>query len=394
MTERQAEWNVGQIITDEDLDHAAAIADDVATRPWESLVAERSGVSAASKVIMPLDAEPVGEAFETGRHDPAILAYGIPGPAGYVRVKRFRVVIGAAAAFTDVTPIAITARTKQHVNVGPFGSNASGLERVDLIVARVQIDVTKAASRLVLDPVTKQKSTQTVPLERAGTIVLQVIVGTPGAGAPPPPSDNLLTGVYYIPIARVPLPNGYTSGTILPVQLEQRWPRGGVQKRALQRVAPLDGSGALVNPVPEASWSMRAIERYGILNHSAAGALELSAPGNNNGIDWRNRMARATLTRPNDHTAIPGSDKSPTPPKVVIPGAQIAIDSGWRHTGSNNSNVFWLVPAATLGLSADLQIYVEHTTGKLFANFLGGPSTAPDPQRYYFHIEASDRHVI
>ena len=139
---------------------------------------------------------------------------------------------------------------------------------------------------------------------------------------------------------------------------------------------------------------MRALERYGILDHSAAGALELSAPGNTKGIDWRNRMARAVLVRPNDHGAIPGSGKSPTPPAVVIPGANLTLDSGWRHTGSNGSNVFWLIPAATLGLSADLQIYVEHTTGKLFANFLGGPSTAPDPQRYFFHIEASDRFVI
>lgn len=394
MTERTAQWSVGQIITDEDLQNAADVADDVATRVWESLVAERSGLAAASKVIMPLGAEPVGEAFERGRHDPAILAYGIPGPAGYVRVKRFRAVIGAAAPFADLTPIAITARTPAHVNIGPFAGNASGLDRADLIVARIQVDASKTESRLVLDPVTKQKSSQLIVLERAGTIALQIIEGTPGFGAPPPPSDNLTTHVYYIPIARVPIPNGYTSGTALPTQLEQRWPRGGVQKRALQRVAPLDGSGALVSPVPEDSWSMRALERYGILDHSAAGALELSAPGNTNGIDWRNRMARAVLVRPNDHGAIPGSGKSPTPPAVVIPGANLTLDSGWRHTGSNGSNVFWLIPAATLGLSADLQIYVEHTTGKLFANFLGGPSTAPDPQRYFFHIEASDRFVI
>lgn len=392
--ERNAQWNVGQIITDEDLQNSADVADDVATRVWETLAAARSTVGAASKLLIPLDGEPNGIAWEQGKHDPATMAYGIPGPAGYVRVKRFRAVIGAAAPDANTTPIAITARTPSWANVGPFAANSSGLDRVDLIVARVQIDASKVASRLVLDPVTKQKSSQNIVLEQAATIVPEIIVGTPGVGAPPVPADNLLTGVYYVPIARVPIPNGYTVGTALPTQLEQRWPRGGVHKRVIAPIAPLDGSGALTNPVPEAGWSMRAFERFGILNHSAAGALELSAPANAGGIDWRRRMARMQLVRPNDHGAIPGSDKSPTPPAVVIPGAGITLDSGWRHTGANGSNVLWLIPAATLGLSADLQIYVEHTTGKLFANFLGAPSTAPDPQRYFFHIEASDRFVI
>lgn len=394
-TERRANWNVGQIITDEDLRGTAEAAEDVSMRIWETLAAARSSLGGASKILIPLDGEPSGIAWEQGKHDPAALAYGIPGPAGYVRVKRFRAVIGAATADANTTPIAITARTPSWTNVGPFTANTSGLDRVDMVVARIQIDASKAAARLVLDPVTKQKSSQNIVLERAATIVLEIIVGTPGAGAPPVPADNLVTGVYYVPIARVPIPNGYTVGTIIAPQLDQRWPRGGVHKRVLAPVAPLDGANAYTNPMPEASWSLHALERFGVLDHTVAATFELSAPLNASGVDWRRRMIRIQLVRPVSHAAVPGSAKSPVPPLVVISGADKSLDSGWRFTGTDATGLIWKIPAADLGMIApgDVDFFVDNT-GKLLVTFGDDSPISPDATRYFIHIEASDRFAI
>lgn len=393
--ERKALWNVGQIITDEDMQGAADAAEDVALRIWETLAAARSSLGGASKILIPLDGEPNGIAFEQGKHDPAVLAYGVPGPAGYVRVKRFRAVIGAATADANTTPIAITGRTPSWTNVGPIAANASGLDRVDLIVARVQIDASKTASRLVLDPVTKQKSSQSIVLERAATIVLEVIVGTPGAGAPPAPADNIVTGVYYVPIARVPVADGYTVGTIIPTQLEQRWPRGGVHQRVLAPVAPLDGADAYVNPMPEGPWSLRAIERYGVIHHAVTDTFELSSPLNAGGIDWRRRLVRIRLVRPVSHGAVPGSDKSPVPPLVVLSGAEVSFDSGWRFAGTDGAGAIWTIPAADLGMvpPGDVIFFVD-ATGKLRVTFGDDSPIAPDATRYFIHIEASDRFAI
>lgn len=393
--ERSAQWNVGQIITDEDLQATVDAAEDVATRIWETLAAARSSVGAASKLLIPLDGEPSGIAFETGKHDTAVLAYGIPGPAGYVRVKRFRAVIGAATADANVTPIAITGRTPTQTNVGPFAANASGLARVDYVVARVQIDASKTASRLVLDPVTKQKSSNVIVLERAATIAIEILVGTPGAGAPPLPADNLVTGVYYVPIAVVPIPNGYTVGTIIAPQLEQRWPRGGVHRRVLAPVARLDGADAYANPMPDAPWSLHAIERFGVLNHSVAATFELSSPLNASGIDWRRRLVRIRLVRPVSHGAVPGSDKFPVPSQVVLSGADKTKDSGWVYAGTDATGAIWTIPAADLDMTppGDVIFFVD-ATGKLKVEFGDVSPAAPDPVRYFIHVEASDRFAI
>lgn len=392
MTTREAVklWPVGQVITDEDLNRASELADDIATRVWEALVAERSTTSDATRVVLPLD-EATGEVLVG---EPSRLVVGLPGPAGYVRVKRFRVVVGAKLAdAADVTPIALTARTPTHANVGPFASNASGLDRADLVVARVRAIDDESRPRLRIDPATKQKATDPAYQLRRAVIELQVVQGTPGVGTPAPPADDHVAGEYFVPLARVDLPDGYTTGTVIPDNVPQLWPRGGVHRRLVAPGEVMVGFGAGATPAPQPSWSDESGARWCEFVHVSAGALELGAPSDVRGIDWRNRLVRLSLVRAVDHTGVGGVDRWPSIASATRAGASVSVDSGWRLTGGNAASfTLWNVPAATLGTPSDMLFYVEHTTGKLFVNFLGAPGT-PEPQRYYLRVQLSDRFV-
>lgn len=141
---------------------------------------------------------------------------------GSVAVLPFRAVMGSRIGYlTDAKQNAQEVRTTIHNipagqlsrSVGPFASNATGNPRIDLVYAAVTPDVASSTvSRKVKNPSTKVVTTQLVSVSKETTVTISIAAGTAAASPVPPAMPSDAAGTYYIPLAYVRIPDGF-SGT-------------------------------------------------------------------------------------------------------------------------------------------------------------------------------------
>jgi hypothetical protein len=199
----------GQQVITSDLDiigEGAGLADD---RVLHELLRMPPAVgSVVSKGVLP------------GTHGTALVDAN--GATGSVLVQPFRAVIGARIA-EATNPKESYRGSRSGIVVGNattraqavvLSPNASGQPRWDLVYAVVQPDQNDAGTVIKRkDPSTHQILATLTPKTKSTLATLGVISGVPLAlpSAPALPTDT--TTEFYVPIAFVRVPNGFTSGS-------------------------------------------------------------------------------------------------------------------------------------------------------------------------------------
>jgi hypothetical protein len=140
-------------------------------------------------------------------------------------------------------------------------NNASGNARWDLVYAAITVDQTQGGvTRRVKNPTTGVLSAPTLPAFLLSPVTVGIVTGTPGAAPALPSLPADAAGVYYVALAYVAIPPGFTGGTTVLVT-------EGIRSTT---ICGSDGAGA--NPVPTAA-------RFSPLH---AGRIR-AANGNNDG---------------------------------------------------------------------------------------------------------------
>lgn len=143
------------------------------------------------------------------------------GATGSVIVNPFRAFVGSRTAvgtdakrnWRDIRS-AIGVGSTTLGQVVSFGANASGNPRWDMIYAAVAVDANGAAvTRKIKDPTTKAITGSSVVTTKVTTVTIAVQPGTPAASPTWPAAPADAGGTYYIPIAYVRIPNGFTAGS-------------------------------------------------------------------------------------------------------------------------------------------------------------------------------------
>lgn len=146
---------------------------------------------------------------------------GPNGATGSVLVQPFRAVIGSRtlasaggkANWRDIRSAIAVGSAALGSSVS-FGANASGNPRWDLVYAAVSVDANGASvSRKVKSPTTKVITGQSVVTTLATTVSLAVVAGTTAASPVWPSAPTDTGSTYYIPLAYVRIPNGFTASS-------------------------------------------------------------------------------------------------------------------------------------------------------------------------------------
>jgi len=99
-----------------------------------------------------------------------------------------------------------------------FAANSSGNARWDLVYAAVEVEKNATGvTRKTKNPTTKVISSGTVVVTKVMGITLDKIAGTPHASPAWPAITADSGSTYYIPLAYVRIPNGFTSGSTIAV---------------------------------------------------------------------------------------------------------------------------------------------------------------------------------
>jgi hypothetical protein len=152
-----------------------------------------------------------------------------------VVVYPFRAVIGSRTAVSATPGSALDAwrdirssvysvsdnNTTLGHTVGPFGANASGNARWDLVQVAVSVDATGAlVNRYVKPAVSTAPTVSAIATTVVQSITVSIVPGTASASPALPAPSVDSAGIYYIPLAYVRIPNGFSgSSTILSTDL-------------------------------------------------------------------------------------------------------------------------------------------------------------------------------
>jgi hypothetical protein len=193
------------------LGDSAALADD---RVFAELfrLFPYTGTTVAKGII------PFTDTSSALAHDATVVSSGAADRG--VIVSPFRAVIGSRtgvgtdskANWRDIrTTIFLGSTTTLQLNQA-FTANASGNPRWDLLVAVVIPDANASTEiRKVKDPTTHAIASTAVVTHLLTTVTLAVVEGTPGVTPTRPSITADSGGTYYIPLAYVRLPTGYTT---------------------------------------------------------------------------------------------------------------------------------------------------------------------------------------
>lgn len=145
------------------------------------------------------------------------------GASGSVVVSPFRAVIGsrtavatdALANWRDIrSGISVAEGSSSLTQSVSFAANSSGNPRWDLVYSAVTIDANgPTSSRLVKDPGTGVVNAQTVSQYMRTTVSLAVVTGTAAASPVWPSAPSDAGSTYYVPIAYVRIPNGFSASS-------------------------------------------------------------------------------------------------------------------------------------------------------------------------------------
>jgi hypothetical protein len=101
------------------------------------------------------------------------------------------------------------------VSSSNFPSNSSGHNRYDLLYVAMTIDTSSNITQLVKPATSGAAAPQTVLGDITTTLTYGVVTGTAASvpTAPSAPADVPASGIFYIPLALIIVPNGFTSGS-------------------------------------------------------------------------------------------------------------------------------------------------------------------------------------
>lgn len=360
MAGKRKNWTVGESLTRTELQRAADLSAGKEERALEAIITPSSGYT---KMVIPLTTELLSDLVDEGISGPSTVInhrqLAVGGPAGvpaigapgciFLRACRLIAASTLPTGRKILINFSVTAAQGAELAPGstlftpPIASNASGLNRIDLIYATASLlAVNATANRKFKDPSTGAITTQSLTVEQAPLLNLNILQGTPGASpvAPALPADSLDGLTVNWPIATVFIFNGYVSGTSFstsPGAIAQIWPGGGINHdRTMGRI----GSSAKLIAAAPGIAAPAISERVGAV-HSMFALLRLlsgaSTPTIDNTIDWRRRFVRVSATRPTEAgiTAHPTviTEQSVTTAAAATNNTH-RIDTKWFFTGS------------------------------------------------------------
>ncbi len=218
----------GQEITTDDvntLGEAAGFADD---RVFAELLRMAPYTGTVLKGILPYSEDaPTGSGTDTFADDSFATVAPSGSSNGTLLVRPFRAFVGARTAegtdsklsWRDVrSAIYLGSPTARNGTIQITTANASGQPRWDLLYAAVAVDQnTSAVTRYTKDPITGVITSPTAVVQLVTTVTLGTVTGTASATPARPSIPSDAAGVYYVPLAYVRIPTGYTVGSSIAV---------------------------------------------------------------------------------------------------------------------------------------------------------------------------------
>jgi len=291
--------------------------------------------------------------------------------------------------------------------------NSSGYPRWDLVSAVLTIDAAaNPVSRRIKDANSGSMSVQTVYEYLASSVAISVTTGTPASPPTLPslPSDS--SGTYYVPLAYVLVPNGFTStSTVLATNIrDASMPLSLSESTGVVRARPADGNNDIGGTYGTA-WSMSGIARPGCFLPPCweGGTTVFVAQDDTGGtptfangavVDQSMNWCRRTLiifsfggiTTPVnqpfawDANGASGTNAVPILGQVpYISAANTFVADG--SVVSGKSSVLLLGPSQFGGMASGSQVglYVNPADGKLYAY----KNAVTSGMRFFFMIMAS-----
>ncbi len=220
--------NNGQEVTTGDINQlgdAGAYADD---RVLAELLRMAPYDGTVVKGVLPYTEDTVsGSGTDTFAND-AFATVTLSGSAnGSVLIRPFRALIGARTAvgtdskksWRDVrSAIYLGSTTVRNGTLQITTANSSGSPRWDLVYAAVSVDAnTSAVTRYIKDPLTGAITSPTTVAQLTTTVTVGSVTGTPSGSPALPTIPSDAAGVYYIPLAYVRIPTGFTTGSAIGI---------------------------------------------------------------------------------------------------------------------------------------------------------------------------------
>lgn len=281
---------------------------------------------------------------------------------------------------TANVPDLIAVTTTQKFS-GVFASNASGGTRADLVYAAITRTVALTGARKVKNTTTGVKSTQTIDLASDATVALGIVTGVgPSTTIAALPADG--AGTYYVPLALVDIPNGYTSGGGLTRSwLRSVWPRGWVNPkhvRAHGRATINEAGGGSTTVIPQRWGSL--VRFAGVVKHASnPQTFTLDALR-----DWRSRAAQVRLLRA---SASAGHYLAPHLVTANDKTTNRSIDTGLQFTGTGGT--FY----SSGGTPMAFTLAVNAGTYALELTISAAPDDALAGDHYFLTVDGCDQFV-
>jgi hypothetical protein len=345
---------------------------------------------AAQKVIVPLSEE-------SATINPSLLAVGKDTDGslanGKVRVRPAHFIAGVSG---DANSIQLAGKLDANLDSATFGNNSSGSTRYDLLYATISYGLTTTAT--VRQKPTSGSAPQSVTLTiEAEMQVVLGIAANAGSVTPlaslPADSGSGKASVFNFPVALVAIANGFSGGAINQSSIAPLWLRGGVKHSKLRNAWPISLFTAGIADTPTTQFTERFNgfhKTYGVVKHKTTTAIVGDST-----IDWRKRIIRVSMVRPDPETGA-----YPEPTALTLYGANAALsgDSGWYYTGNGGSgspptgawNFTPLNNAGSVG-SWQWQIWADSTTGNLKFRCATAPTDGTNGDNWFIIIEYSDR---
>lgn len=154
-----------------------------------------------------------------GRYTEVVVA---PAALGTVAVAPFRAVIGSRVAYAtsgkqyqqEIRSAIFASSTSSYYHSVSLTANSSGNARIDLIYAAITPDANSAGvSRKIKNPGTGVVTPSTISVTKTTNVSVGVITGTPSATPVVPTLTADGGGTYYIALAYVRVPDGFTASS-------------------------------------------------------------------------------------------------------------------------------------------------------------------------------------
>jgi hypothetical protein len=343
-----------------------------------------------------------------------------------IAVLPFRAFVGSRTQYItdaklnvyDIRSCVHTVTSGQNYEPLTISANASGNARIDLIYALVNIDVDNASTvtRKIKNPSTKVVTTQSIANSKVTTVTIGRVQGTPSAtpAVPVLPTDS--GNNYYIPLAYVRVPNGFTSGStvgaadilnIAPVPILSPTTGANVTRVASSNCRPDPlGYASTVSSTRLATWAntgttspfwvqsaVSGQETVYIAIDNTGATADLRSHNTNEtvdaSIDWRNRIVDyiAYATDTNEYAWSQGATGDVFPSATAGNSGGLGVGATGTHTGHVGFGQSFVADNVTLSpaLPADSRILVD-----LNQTSMGTTGLWPSGNRLVLYTTGSD----